>query len=354
LSRPEDASALARRIIKAMRAPFLLDGHILEISTSIGIALAPADGRTGGDLLKNAAIALDRAKTDQRGTFRFFEPSMDERMQARRVLELDLRRALAENQLQLFYQPLVDLNLGRLSGFEALMRWRHPERGMVSPGEFIPVAEDLGLIIDMGEWAVRTACAEACRWPSHVKVAVNVSPLQFKSPRLVEMVAEALAASGLSPQRLELEITESVLLSDSRATLTTLHALHALGVRIAMDDFGTGYSSLGYLRSFPFDKIKIDQSFVRELAEKEDCRAIVRAVVGLGRDLRIRITAEGVETVEQLAQLRDEGVDELQGYLFSKPQPASELPGILQRLQNGADDFGAPRKAVEDLVAQAA
>jgi EAL domain-containing protein (putative c-di-GMP-specific phosphodiesterase class I) len=305
----------------------------------MGVALSTREACTAAALLKNAGSALLRAKTEQRGAFCFFEAGMDERMAARRSLALDLRRALAERQFEVFYQPLVDLKAKRLSGFEALLRWRHPERGMISPAEFIPMAEELGLIADIGAWVLHTACQEAHNWPSHVRVAVNVSPMQVRAPHLVATVGEALARSGLAAERLEVEITESTLLADGDATLVTLRALHDAGVRIAMDDFGTGYSSLGYLGRFPFDKIKIDQSFVRGL-EKPESQAIVRAVIGLGRALGIRITAEGVETPAQLQYLRAEGCDDLQGYLFSRPQPASEIPSILQRLQHGAEgDF---------------
>ncbi|HKY88070.1 MAG TPA: EAL domain-containing protein [Pseudorhodoplanes sp.] len=248
----------------------------------------------------------------------------------RRTLELDLRRALATGQFELYYQPLINLESEKLSGFEALLRWQHPERGMVSPAEFIPLCEEIGLIVPLGEWVLREACRQASHWPDHIKIAVNLSPIQFRSRGVVEAVMKALAYSRLAPGRLELEITESVLLGETEANLATLHQLRQIGVRISMDDFGTGYSSLSYLRTFPFDKIKIDRSFVRELTERPDCAAIVRAVTGLGASLGITTTAEGVETTGQLDRLREEGCTEVQGFLFSAPRPASELGAMLQ------------------------
>jgi EAL domain-containing protein (putative c-di-GMP-specific phosphodiesterase class I) len=246
-------------------------------------------------------------------------------------MELDLRRALANGEFELHYQPLIDLAKDQITGFEALLRWRHPAKDMVSPAEFIPVAEDIGLIIGIGEWVLREACATAAKWPSHIKVAVNLSPVQFRSRNLVSAVIAALAHSGLSPLRLELEITESVFLAETAANLATLHQLRGLGVRISMDDFGTGYSSLSYLRSFPFDKIKIDRSFVCDLAERPDCGAIVRAITGLGRSLDIMTTAEGVETTDQLDRLRAEGCNEVQGFLFSPARPAADIENLLSR-----------------------
>jgi len=301
------------------------------IGTSVGISIAPGDGASCGKLLKNADVALYKTKAEGRGTWRFFEPDMDARLQARRALELDLWAALANDQFELHYQPLFDLRANRIGGFEALLRWRHPKHGMVSPADFIPISEEIGLIVPLGDWVLQRACAEASVWPGHVKVAVNVSPAQFRTGHLVDSVTKALAASGLPAARLELEITESVLLANSAATLATLHALRALGVRISMDDFGTGYSSLSYLRSFPFDKIKIDQSFIRDLATTDDAEAIVRAIIGLGASLGMRTTAEGVETNEQLAWLRGEDCTEVQGYLFSPSVPAAELPALIER-----------------------
>jgi diguanylate cyclase (GGDEF)-like protein len=329
---PEDAELLAERILQALAQPYDLDGHRVVVGASLGIALAPRDGAQGERLLRCADTALYRAKTDGRGVHRFFEPEMDTRLLARRTMELDLRRALGANELELLYQPLVNLRAGRVCGFEALLRWRHPERGMVSPAEFIPVAEETGLIIPIGAWALRRACLDASAWPEPVRVAVNVSPVQFRSPRLVEAVAEALSEADLPASRLELEITESVMLHDSAATMGTLRRLHDLGMLIAMDDFGTGYSSLGYLRSFPFDKIKIDQSFIQDLQKEGGAEAIVRAITGLGCSLGMRTTAEGVETEAQLSRLRFEGCTEAQGYLFGRPGPAAEVPSVVDRI----------------------
>ncbi len=331
VERPEDAAVLARRIIDVLGAPYTLGENTVTIGVSIGISLAPGDGMTCDKLLKHADVALDRAKAEARGSFRFFEPEMDARLQARRHLERDLREAVAAEAFELHYQPIYDLNAERVCGFEALLRWTHPERGRVSPAEFIPLAEELGLIIPLGEWVLRRACQEASRWPDGLKVAVNVSAVQFTSARLIGAVRDALAASGLPGRRLELEITESVLVANPGTTTAILHSLKALGARVSMDDFGTGYSSLSYLRSFPFDKIKIDQSFVRDLGEAEDSGFIVRAVIGLGASLGMTTTAEGVETEAQLARLREEGCDEVQGYLFSRPVPAAEVPAILRR-----------------------
>jgi diguanylate cyclase (GGDEF)-like protein len=323
---PVAATALANRIIAAIGEPFDLDSHQVTVGTSIGIAVAPGDGSDPNQLLKSADLALDRAKAEGRGIHRFFEPDMDADMQARCKLQNDLRKALTNGEFELYYQPLVNLARDEICGLEALLRWHHPERGFVSPGEFIPLAEETGLIVPLGEWAMRQACAAAAKWPEHIKVAINLSANQFKNRHLVETVFSALAASGLPASRLELEITESVLLQNNEVTLATLHQLRALGVRIALDDFGTGYSSLSYLRSFPFDKIKIDRCFVSDLSESsEDALAILRAVASLGISLGIATTAEGVETQEQLARVREEGCTEMQGYLFSPPRPLAEV-----------------------------
>ena len=324
-----DTIALADRIIETISRPMDIDGRQVSVGVSVGIAVAPRDGTSRTKLLKSADAALYRAKGDGRGVWRCFEPEMDARMQARSALELDLQRALVEDQFEVFYQPLFDVARDRIGGFEALLRWRHPSRGMVSPVEFISVAEEMGLIVPLGEWVLARACAEACAWPDHIKVAVNVSPAQFRSSRLLAATSEALAASGLQSSRLELEITESVLLSDGAATLEILHSLRQAGVRFALDDFGTGYSSLNYLLSFPFDKIKIDQSFIRDLTTRSEAAAIVRAVTQLATDLGMRITAEGVETRDQLERLRQDGCDEVQGYYFSRPVPAAEVAGLL-------------------------
>jgi diguanylate cyclase (GGDEF)-like protein len=328
-SQPTDATALASRLIEVIGAPYELDGKQVTVDLSIGIALAPGDGLDPEQLLKNADMALYRAKSDGHGLYRFFEPEMDARMQARRNLEIDLRKAIVNGEFELFYQPLVDMKTEYVTGFEALIRWHHPERGMIAPLDFIPIAEETGLIVPIGDWVLRQACAEAATWPSNVKIAVNLSPVQFKNKILLSSVVSALAASGLSPNRLELEITESVLLQDSGATLVVLHELRGLGVRISMDDFGTGYSSLSYLRKFPFDKIKIDQSFIFDMSDHDDSLAIVRAVIAMGSGLGIATTAEGVETAEQFKQLKLEGCTEVQGYLFSPPRPAADVKGLL-------------------------
>ena len=326
---PAEITTLAMRLIEVVSAPYDIDGHQVVVGASIGIAVAPGDSDVPDTLMKNADLALYRAKADGGGVYRFFEIEMDTRMQARRVLELDLRKAIVNGEFELYYQPITDVKSRQITSFEALVRWHHPERGMIPPLEFIPMAEETGLIVPLGEWIIRQACAEAARWPSEITIAVNLSPAQFKSKNLVPTVVNALATSGLPASRLELEITEMVLVQESDGAFEILHQFRDLGIRIAMDDFGTGYSSLGYLRSFPFDKIKIDQSFVRDLPTKKDSMAIVRAVVGLSSSLGITTTAEGVETQEELASVAAEGCDEVQGYLFSWPKPASEVTRIL-------------------------
>jgi diguanylate cyclase (GGDEF)-like protein len=331
-ARPNDATELADRVIESLAEPFDIMGHQVVIGTSIGIAIAPTDGTEPDQLLKNADMALYRAKGEGRGTYHFFQHEMDAQMQARRVLELDLRRALAANEFELYYQPLIDLATKDISGFEALARWNHPERGVVPPDEFIPVLEEIGLIGTLGDWVIKQACADAAKWPGKLSVAVNLSPAQFRNQTLVLSVVSALGASGLAATRLELEITETVLLQDNPMVLDALHQIRNLGVRISLDDFGTGYSSLSYLRSFPFDKIKIDRSFVKELGNQNDCLAIIRAVARLGGSLGMVTTAEGVETQEQLEILQAEGCTQAQGYLFSPPRPASEVPLMLERL----------------------
>jgi diguanylate cyclase (GGDEF)-like protein/PAS domain S-box-containing protein len=328
---PNEASDFSARLIEVLSDSYDIDGVEVVIGASVGIALSPSDGTTSEELMRNADMALYRAKSDGGGVHRFFEREMDRIAQKRRDMEVDLRRAFANGEFELHYQPLVDIGTDRISGFESLLRWHHPDKGMISPAEFIPIAEDIGLIVSLGEWVLREACAEAAKWPDEVKVAVNLSPVQFRSRNLVQAVISALAHSGLSPRRLELEITESVFLAETEANLAILHQLRELGVRISMDDFGTGYSSLSYLRSFPFDKIKIDRSFVKDLAERPDCVAIVRAISGLGRSLNITTTAEGVETVDQLDWLRNEGCNEVQGFLFSAAKPAAEVAALLSR-----------------------
>jgi diguanylate cyclase (GGDEF)-like protein len=326
---PEDAAALARRVVERLAEPFDIDGHHILIGASIGIAVAPADGRDAGTLMKNADLALYRAKGEGRGAFHFFEPDMEAAVRERRAIEVGLRLALARNELRLVYQPLLSLRENRITGFEALIRWDHPTRGTVSPEEFVPVAEETGLIIPIGEWVLRQACIAASSWSDDVTVAVNLSPIQFKNRNLIHHVTDALAESGLPAHRLELEITESLLLSDSDLTIKILHQLRKLGIGISMDDFGTGYSSLSHLRSFPFDKIKIDRSFVHELSSRGDSAAIVTAVIGLGRSLGITTTAEGVETEAQLEMVREQGCSEVQGFLFSPPLPAAAVSRLL-------------------------
>ena len=328
-TQPTDSKALAERLVQVLSEPFPVGDHRLSITTSVGIAIASDGSANAETLLKSADLALYRAKADGRGTYRFFEAEMDARMQARRQIELDLRTAISEDQFENFYQPLVDVETQRICGFEALVRWRHPGRGMVAPGEFIPVAEETGLIAPIGAAVLERACRAAMAWPDTIKVAVNLSPLQFRNLHLPDDVAAALVRSGLPASRLEVEITESILLQDSDTVLGMLSAIKSLGVRISMDDFGTGYSSLSYLRRFPFDKIKIDQSFVRNLDENGDCIAIVRAVLGLGKSLGMRVIAEGVETEEQFAILREEGCEQVQGYLFSRPKPVGALAELL-------------------------
>jgi len=298
----------------------------VSIGTTIGIAIAPADGTEPDQLLRNVDLALYRAKSDGRGAYRFFEAEMDERMQARRGLERDLRGALANNEFEVHYQPLVNLERDEICGFEALLRWTHPVRGRVSPADFIPLAEDTGLIVPIGDWVLRQACAEAASWSDDLKIAVNLSPAQFKSRFLLQTVLSALASSGLPAKRLELEITESAMLQDEDSAFEVLTRLHDLGVRIALDDFGTGYSSLSNLRKFPFDKIKIDRSFVRDLSVANvDALAIVRSVAQLGVTLGMATTAEGVETKEQRDSVYAEGCTEMQGYYISPAIPAREI-----------------------------
>ena len=328
LEKPEQAGSLARRFVEAIAEPFDLDGRQAYVGVSVGVSVCPSDGEDVDTLLKNADLAMYRSKSEGRNTYRFFELAMDARIQERRLLELDLRRAVANEEFELYYQPQVDAQSEEVTGCEALLRWRHPTRGLVPPNDFIAVAEEIGVIVPLGAWVIRQACREAATWPRQIGVAVNLSSQQFKGMALVQTVVSALAAASLSPLRLELEITESVLLADSESTLATLEHLRALGVRIALDDFGSGYSSLSYLRSFPFDKLKIDRSFIKDMGERSDCSAIVQAVASLGAALGMATTAEGVETVEQLGQIRAIGCTEVQGYFFGRPRPANELPAL--------------------------
>ena len=323
-----EAAALAHRLIEAIGTPYEIEGHPVVIGISMGIAVAPEDGSESSLLLKNADLALYRAKSDGRNCFRFYESQMDAAVHLRRTLEIDLRNGLARREFDLHYQAVMSAATREPCGAEALVRWRHPHRGLMGPDQFIPLAEEIGLIDALGEWILREACAEAAAWPSHVKIAVNLSPAQFRRGDLVGIITGALDRSGLAPDRLELEITESVLLQKSEGNLATLHAIKGLGVSIVLDDFGTGYSSLGYLRMFPFDKIKIDRVFVQELASRSDCAAIVCAITGLARSLSIVTTAEGVETEEQLSLVRAAGCNQVQGYLFGRPGPAGALPWV--------------------------
>jgi len=335
LDQPSDAAALAMRVREAIVKPFDLDGHQVKVDISIGISIAPSDANELSELLKTADIALYEAKNTGRGTYCFYQPAMSERMQTRALLERDLQSALGNGEFELFYQPVVSLENNKISSFEALLRWHHPTRGLVSPAEFIPVAEEMGLIIPLGEWVLRTACAEAANWPDDIQVAINVSSVQLANKNLVNAVIGAVASSGIPANRLELEITESVLVQKTFGNLHTMNGLHELGVQFAMDDFGTAYSSLGYLLNFPFHRIKIDRSFIASLSDKKEHRAVVRAITELGRNLNMRVTAEGIETEQQLQQVRMLGCTELQGYLISRPRPAAE---ILQLLASRAED----------------
>ncbi|UYQ71229.1 EAL domain-containing protein [Pelagibacterium flavum] len=339
LKSPNDAAALAERLVAAISHPMEIEGHRVIIGTSIGIAVAPTDGTDGETLMKNADLALYRAKSDGRGNFRFFEKGMDAAMQHRRAIESGLKLGLTRDEFRLVFQPLMDLENNSISCMEALLRWEHSEMGFISPAEFIPVAEEIGFIVQLGEWVLRQACLAAATWPTDIRVAVNLSPVQFKSRRLMESVQQALDEACLPASRLELEITESVLLSDSDQTLETLHALRAMGIRISMDDFGTGYSSLSYLRAFPFDKIKIDRSFIEDVGSKDANFEIIKAVIALGRSLGMATTAEGVETEAQLDAVRAHGCDEFQGFLFSRPLPAKDALELITRL--------TPARAVE-------
>jgi diguanylate cyclase (GGDEF)-like protein len=344
VGQPAEAGSLAQRVIELMNQSYDIGNHQVVIGTSIGIAIG-CDNTMNADLLmRNADLALYRAKAEGRGALRFFEPEMDAQMQERRSLERGLRCALSSKQFELHYQPIVDLKSNRINACEALIRWRHPDRGLVAPSHFIALAEEIGCIVPLGEWAIREACAVAATWPDALKVAVNLSAIQFRSPGLVDVVIEALAAAGLAAERLELEITEAVLLQDNAATLATLYGLRSLGVRISMDDFGTGYSSLSYLQSFPFDKIKIDRSFIENITEGRSAVNIVRAITAMAKGLGMTTTAEGVETQEQRDAVAFEGCTEMQGYLFSKPLPAEAI----ERL------YLADRRTIAPAVASAA
>jgi diguanylate cyclase (GGDEF)-like protein/PAS domain S-box-containing protein len=325
----KEVTALLDRIYDAIRRPHECGNHQLTIDSSIGIALAPTDGANCDEILQNADLAMYAAKSSGRKTYRFFEAGMETKAKERRLLEIDLRNAIADDQIEVYYQPIVDLQRNKIVGCEALARWKHPERGFVSPAEFIPIAEQSGLINPLGEYVLRKACMEAITWPDHVKLAVNVSPVQFKGGIFALKVVAALAGSGLAAHRLELEITEAVLIGDDDAALKVLHELRAIGVRVALDDFGTGYSSLGYLRRFPFDKIKIDRSFINSLMSDDGSSGIVRAVVAMASAHKMATTAEGVETEEQRDMLRQLQCEEMQGFLFSAAKTASEIGRML-------------------------
>ena len=339
----DDVTGLVTRVLDTIREPYECLGHQVTTDASIGIALAPQHGTDLDQILKNADLAMYAAKSAGRRTYRFFEPEMDARVRARRILEMDLRQAISDGAFEVHYQPCVSLRDNKITGCEALLRWRHSERGMISPAEFIPIAEETGLINQLGEWVLTTACAEATTWPEHIKLAVNVSPVQFKSGTLALKIVAALAASGLPASRLELEITEAVLIRDDEVALAILHQLRTIGVGIALDDFGTGYSSLSYLQRFPFDKIKIDRCFVNDIAEPDGSSCIVQAVVNIAAARQMTTTAEGVETQQQRELLRALGCAEMQGYLFSPAKPAAEIRQLFRREQSAGADLG-PRR----------
>ena len=343
IQRPEDTTSLAGRLIEAINAPFQLDSAEITIGTSIGIALAPRDGSDPDELLQHADLALYKAKLNGRGIFHAFQPEMDAQIRAQHAMEADLRQALALGHLVLHYQPIVDLRDGIVSGFEALIRWYHPISGLIPPSEFIPLAEKIGLIGAIGEFVLREACETATSWPNEIRLSVNLSPVQLRSPRLLAVMKETLQNTGLAPQRLELEVTETAILHDTEENLTVLTALHDLGLSIALDDFGTGYSSLSYLSRFPFDRLKIDKSFVGELERRDDCLAIVRAISSLARQLDLKTTAEGVETEAQLAAVAAAGCIEGQGYLFSAAVTANAIPALLARLETRIESLHRAR-----------
>jgi diguanylate cyclase (GGDEF)-like protein len=345
---PDAAGLMAARLVTALAEPMMVAGQQVCIGVSIGISMYPSDGTDAGDLLRNADMALYQAKRDGRGTHRFFESKMNEKLRNRQHLEMELRRAIEVEEFELYYQPLVDTRAQRIIGYEALIRWNHPERGLVSPADFIPIAEESGLIVNLGRWVLESACQEAALWPDQLQVSVNVSPLQIQKPDLVDTVAEILSRTGLSPYRLELEMTESVLIHHPEQALDTLTRLRELGVRLSLDDFGTGYSSLSYLRRFPFNKIKIDRSFIQTLGEDGESGVLARSIVALGHGLGLQVTAEGVETVEQYRFLEKESCNQVQGYFFGKPQPAQKLT----HTSRTADDITADLVAAEGPVFQ--
>jgi diguanylate cyclase (GGDEF)-like protein len=350
----DDVVGFVNQIFETIRTPYECLGHQVTTDASIGIALAPQDGSDLDQILKNADLAMYAAKAAGRRTYRFFKPEMDAQVRARRVLETDLRQAIVDGGFEVYYQPCLGLQNNEITGCEALLRWRHPQRGMISPADFIPIAEETGLINQLGEWVLTTACMEAASWPNNVHLAVNVSPVQFRSGTLALKVIAALAASGLAASRLELEITEAVLIRDDDAALAVLHQLRAIGVRIALDDFGTGYSSLSYLQRFPFDKIKIDRCFVTDIAEPEGSSCIVQAVVNIATERRMTTTAEGVETEQQRQLLRALGCSEMQGYLFSPPKPAADVRQLLFAHRQDPDAASPGRTGKRKPVARRA
>lgn len=328
ISAASEAAAITTRICDAIRVPYEIAGHTLMVDSSVGISLAPDDGSDADALIKNADLALSRAKSEGRGIYRFFEPEMDARTQARRKIELALKNALPRDEFELFYQPIVNLKTNQITSFEALLRWHHPERGLILPTEFVPVAEEIGLIAPIGDWVIYQSCKEAATWPEHLKVAINLSPAHLARSNIIALITGALAAARLPANRVELEVTEAVLLHATENTLATLHQLRDMGVRIALDDFGTGYSSLSYLRSFPFDKLKIDRSFIKDIGENEESVAIIEAIAMLARALNVTTTAEGVETEQQLREIRRLGFTEMQGFLFSQPLPRAKVQPV--------------------------
>jgi EAL domain-containing protein (putative c-di-GMP-specific phosphodiesterase class I) len=328
----------------------MVGGNQVFVGASVGISVLYGGDNDAAALLKQADLAMYRAKAEGRGIYRFFEPEMGRQAELRRSLEIDLRRAVANAEFQLYYQPVVDLKARKVTGVEALMRWNHPTRGFVPPIEFIALAEETGLIVQMGEWALRQACADAARWENEIRVSVNLSPVQFRNMSLVSAVVGALTSAGLPPERLELEITESVLLGNNAQNKIILNRLRDLGVRISLDDFGTGFAGLGYFTSFRFDRVKIDQSFVQEMAARPECRAIIKAAIGLGENMGICTTAEGVETIEQLAYLLKEGCHEVQGYLFSVPQPNAAIAKMVDEIGARSDMQGPTRADLKPVA----
>jgi len=340
-----DAHRLAVTLTDVGRVPFIVDGQEADIAFSIGVAVAPGDGLTPDELLKNADLALYAAKAERRGSYRFFEPAMDKALRDRRRLERDLGMALERGEFELYYQPILNLKRQAFSGFEALLRWRHPEDGLISPVRFVPVAEETGLIVPIGEWVLRQAIAEAATWPAGLRVAINVSSVQFQRGNVVATIMNALGASSLSPERVEIEITESVFFENSAANLDALRQLHALGLKIALDDFGTGFSALSYLLKYPFDKIKIDGGFVRAIDSAAGAQTIVRAIAEIGHGMGIVTTAEGVETAAQLRNIHAAGYTEAQGYLIARPLPAGEVRKLL-----GGEDDAMPYPPMEQRL----